>query len=103
MSDSSKMTDIWGRFGISLNLTPEEMQRLVYGSREQKQRTIDGIFRDGRAVITGECYIPGSVVKEYNDVNDTTFEEDDIDLDVDRLEGKALRVKDNNRDRGDAR
>lgn len=83
---------IWGRFGISLRITPSEMENIVCGSAEEKQQTIHKIFADGRAAIDGESYIPGQIIGEYNDQHRTYYDRYDVDLEMDLLEGTTLKV-----------
>lgn len=63
---SEAMRKIWGRFGFSLDVTPDEAEALISGTLDEKQSTITRIFAQGRAVISGESYIPGHSIWEYN-------------------------------------
>lgn len=89
---NESMGNIWGRFGFSLQITPGEMEAIVCGSTEEKRQAIRKIFADGRATIDGESYIPGHIIEKYNEQHRTYYDRDDVDLEMDLLEGTALKV-----------
>ena len=95
---------IWARIGMTLFITPEEMEKIVHAS-DEKQKVLARIFAEGRALIESDSYIPGPAIEHYNETYGTCYEKDEVDLDMELLSGKLMRLSPNclQKDRGDTR
>lgn len=102
----SMITPIWGRFGITLDATPDEVKALL-NDTDNSGSVLAQIIADGRARLDGESYIPQPCVDEYNRNYGMAYESFDRELETSYLQDVAIRsdipkerpVK----DRGDAR
>lgn len=82
--EGNKMKHIWMRAGVTLHLSEEEVALII----NSFDSTVSGnvvaqVLKDGRFSFDGESHIPGECVEGYNAENGTTFEEDDIYMDLD--------------------
>lgn len=100
----NKYNPIWARIGMTLSLTPDEMDLLVSGNDRDKQKCLSRIFVEGRASINGDSYIPDSVMEKYNKSYGTNYDCGDMDLDTEEISGKTVRLNQARlKDRGEAR
>lgn len=107
-----KYTHIWVRMGMTLSVTRDEMDLLISDGKptpfartpdgewrfsegktpEEQQKCLAKIFEEGRAVISGDSYIPYCVVEEYNQLHKSNYESREYDLDTNLLTGKKVRL-----------
>ena len=83
---------IWGRFGITLLVTPEELDAIVKDSGPNGRLTLVRVFAEGRAELDGESYIPGPSFEDYNWENGTHYDREDVDLDTALLQDCPVRA-----------
>lgn len=88
----NKYHHIWARIGMTLSITPDEMELLVSGNDRDKQKCLSRIFVEGRALINGDSYIPDSIMERYNETHGTNYDYGDVDLDTEELSGKTVRL-----------
>lgn len=86
------LTRLWGRFGISLDATPAEVEVLLCGTDSDREKALMAIFASGRAVFDGESYFPGPAIEDYNNDYGTYYEEGDIEFESGALGEKPLRL-----------
>ena len=102
-----ELRTLWARLGISLHATEVEIDTLLNENAGNKAAVLSKIFSEGRVEIDGDSYVPGAVVEEYNREHGTKYGVDEVDLDTKQLNGKALRIGQDERmrhkERGDAR
>jgi len=108
----NELLEVWGRFGMTLQATEEELDALLLDPYGKGVDTIARIFAEGRAKIDGECYIPGECVEEVNRKHGVFYVYGDVDLDTSQLQDKTVQVDPSGREwnksfssknRGDAR
>lgn len=84
---------LWARMGMTLSVTPQEAEKIIHGSSVEQSQILTRIFSEGRAGLDGDCYIPRSVLLQYNRAHGTQYLANDIDLDIGFLDGKALKIE----------
>ena len=100
----SEQFGLWGRFGITLEVSIEEADRIINDPYGAGKDVLAKVFSEGRAMFDGDSYIPGLAIEEFNRDSDSYFNDVDIELDTGRLDGKAVRpVQRKPPDRGDER
>lgn len=90
----SKPHKLWARMGMTFSVTPQEAERIICGSPAEQAQILSRIFSEGRAALDGDCYIPRSVLEEYNHAHGTQYLRNDIELEIGSLDGKPLKVGD---------
>ena len=48
---------LWCRIGVSLYVTPEEMDMIVSGCKEAQEAALVRVFASRRAVLDGDSYL----------------------------------------------
>lgn len=105
------LTTLWGRFGITLHATAEEIDALMLDSYSKGKNVLAKIFSEGRAELDGDSYIPIDIIAEYNREHGTNYNRHEVDLDTSLLQDKKLRLDTElpereppkRKDRGDSR
>lgn len=69
----SQRNKLWARMGMTFSVTPQETERIIHGSPEEQAQILSRIFSEGRASLDGDCYIPRSVLQQYNDAYGTQY------------------------------
>lgn len=90
----SKPHKLWARMGMTFSVTPQEAEGIIQGSSAEQAQILSRIFSEGRATLDGDCYIPRSVLEEYNHSHGTQYLRNDIELEIGSLDGKSLKVED---------
>lgn len=88
----SKPHKLWARMGMTFSVTPQEAERIIQGSSAEQAQILSRIFSEGRAILDDDCYIPRSVVEQYNRTNGTEYLANDIELETGSLNGKPLKL-----------
>jgi len=68
---------LWARVGVSMRVTREEAEKILDGDGCE---TIEKIFREGRATMDGDSYIPGPAIDDLNEEMGTEYESGDYDI-----------------------
>ena len=77
------MKVLWVRMGVSLNLTDEEVEKLLGDNQvdmKEREKIITSAVNQGRFEVDGECYAPRDSIADFNDANDTDYEEYDYEF-----------------------
>lgn len=77
------MKKIWIRAGMTLSISDEEAQVIFAGSESAAGDVAKKVIAEGRFAFDGESYIPQVCVAEYNRGNGTSFEERDVEMQLD--------------------
>lgn len=107
MSDG--MTTLWTRLGICMELSPAEMDSLVYGNRAERETALQQIFSQGRVKISGDSYVPADTMDAYNMRYGTDYPQSELDLETDMVDERTIQTNpekatpQKDRNRGDAR
>lgn len=67
---------LWMRVGVTVKGSTADIRRILQGDGDTLSRLFEACSFD----IDGETYMPGTVIREYNDDNNTDFEEEDVDF-----------------------
>lgn len=89
----SGMNKLWARMGMDFSVTPQEAEKIIHGTPAEQAQILAQIFSEGRASLDGDCYIPRSVLQQYNSTHGTQYLANDIDLDVGVLDGRSLKIE----------
>ena len=100
----SKKYTLWGRFGITMDVSKDEAEKLINDTDGAGKEVLLKVLNEGRARFDGESYIPDSVILFFNRESGSDFEDMDIELNTALIQDKAVRpVPHRTQDRGDAR
>ena len=77
---------LWGRLGVSLEITPSELEILLKGGINAQDKLID-LIRSDKAIITGETYFP-EAANEDHITDDLEFNINDVPLQADIPDNK---------------
>lgn len=77
------MKKIWIRAGMTLSISDEEARAVLTGDESSAGDVVKKIIAEGRFAFDGESYIPQVCVAEYNRDNGTSFEERDVEIQLD--------------------
>lgn len=69
-------THLWLRVGVTVKGSKVDIEKVLQGDEDTLCRLLETRSFD----INGETYISGTVVEEYNNENNTDFEEEDINF-----------------------
>lgn len=87
----SEQFGLWGRFGITLEVSIEEADKIINDPYGAGKDVLAKVFSEGRAMFDGDSYIPGIAIEQLNHDSDSQFPNDDTELDTGRLYGKLVR------------
>ena len=76
--------NLWARMGITLHTTLKEVDALLSVNTTpcETAELIRNIISEGRFSWDGESYIPESVVRQYNQENNTRYTEKDVEWEI---------------------
>lgn len=81
--DDNKKINVWFRLGVSVDMTKDELDKLV---KDNDQTRIRQLIKERKFSIHGDTYIPEPILMDINNYNSTDYETDEIDIDTDNLE-----------------
>lgn len=87
----SEQFGLWGRFGITLEVSIEEADKIINDPYGAGKDVLAKVFSEGRAMFDGDSYIPGIAIEQLNLDSDSQFPDDDTELDTGQLYGKRVR------------
>ena len=100
---SEKYT-LWGRFGITMDVSKDEAEKLINDTGGTGKEVLLKIFNERRARFDGESYIPNCVILSFNEESGADLERGDVELNTDLIQDRAVRpVPRRTQDRGDTR
>lgn len=83
------MNKIWMRAGATLSVTETEADDIIGSCGDEggdaiaRRETLNRVIKEGRFAFDGESYVPGICISEYNRVNDTNYDDYDVETDLD--------------------
>lgn len=77
---------------MTFSVMPQEAERIIHGSPVEQAQMLSRIFSEGRASLDGDCYIPRSVLLQYNNAHGTQYLANDIALELGSLDGKPVKM-----------
>lgn len=75
-TDTQCEESVWMRLGATVTGKREEIEKILKGHVD----TLAQLLARGKFEISGETYIPATVIEEYNKEHLTDFEEKDMDF-----------------------
>lgn len=75
-TDTQCEESVWMRLGATVTGKSEEIEKILKGHVD----TLAQLLARGKFEISGETYIPATVIEEYNKEHLTDFEEKDMDF-----------------------
>jgi len=69
-----KRKSIWLRLGVSVDITDEDVENILFSNGASMERIIRMAIKEGHCHLDGDTYIPECVVEEYNKKYGTEYE-----------------------------